>query len=66
MLHTLPACDEPFDHGVGKMAGFSLHVGVAVRRDQHQKLERLGRYLSRSAIAQKRLSLARMATSANS
>ena len=23
-LQTLPACDEPFDDGVGKVAGFSL------------------------------------------
>ena len=26
-LQTLPACDEPFDDGVGKVAGFSLHAG---------------------------------------
>ena len=25
---TLPACDEPFDDGVGKVAGSSLHAGV--------------------------------------
>ncbi len=30
-LQTLPACDEPFDDGVGKVAGFSLHAGVAAR-----------------------------------
>ena len=40
-LQTLPACDEPFDDGVGKVAGFSLHAGVAARADQRQKLERL-------------------------
>lgn len=33
-LQTLPACDEPFDEGVGKVAGFSLHAGVAARADQ--------------------------------
>ena len=27
-LQTLPACDEPFDDGVGKVAGFSLHAGA--------------------------------------
>lgn len=37
-LQTLPACDEPFDDGVGKMLGFSLHVGVASRVNQRQKL----------------------------
>ena len=50
-LQTLPACDEPFDDGVGKVAGFSLHAGVAARADQGQKLERLCRYISRPAIA---------------
>ena len=56
-LQRLPACDEPFDDGVGKVAGFSLHAGVAARADEHQKLERLCRYISRPAIAEKRLSL---------
>ncbi len=56
-LQTLPACDEPFDVGVGKVAGFSLHAGVAARADERQKLERLCRYVSRPAIAEKRLSL---------
>lgn len=23
-MQTLPGCEEPFDHGVGKLAGFSL------------------------------------------
>jgi len=56
-LQTLPACDKPFDDGVGKVAGFSLHAGVAARADQRQKLERLYRYISRPAIAEQRLSL---------
>jgi hypothetical protein len=57
-LQTLPAsCDEPFADGVGKVAGLSLHAGVAARADQRQKLERLCRYISRPAIAEKRLSL---------
>ncbi len=56
-LQTLPACDQPFDDGVGKVAGFSLHAGVAARADQRQKLERLCRYISRPAISEKRLSL---------
>lgn len=28
---TRPVCDDPFDGGVGKVAGFSLHAGVAAR-----------------------------------
>jgi hypothetical protein len=56
-LQTLPACDEPFDDGVSKVAGFSLHAGVAARADQRQKLERLCRYISRPAISEERLSL---------
>ena len=54
-LQTLPACDEPFDDGVGKVAGFSLHAGVAARADERQKLERLCRYISRPAVSEKRL-----------
>jgi hypothetical protein len=56
-LQTLPAFDEPFDDGVGKVAGFSLHAGVAARAGQRQKLERLCRHISRPAISEKRLSL---------
>ncbi len=56
-LQTLPACEEPFDTGVGKVAGFSLHAGVAARADQREKLERLCRYISRPAISERRLSL---------
>jgi len=56
-LQTLPACDEPFDDRVGKVAGFSLHAGVAAKAHQCQKLERLCRYISRPAVSEKRLSL---------
>ena len=56
-LQTLPACDEPFDDEVGKVAGFSLHAGVAARADERKKLERLCRYISRPAVSEKRLSL---------
>jgi len=42
-LQTLPAYDEPFDTGVGKVAEFSLHAGVAARADQRQN-ERRGMY----------------------
>ena len=56
-LQTLPACEEPFDVEVGTVAGFSLHAGVAARADERKKLERLCRYVSRPAIAEKRLTL---------
>lgn len=56
-LQTLPGSDEPFDDGVGKVAGFSLHAGVSARADQREKLERLCRYMSRPAMSEKRLSL---------
>ena len=56
-LQTLPACEERFDNGVGKVAGFSLHADVAARADERKKLERLCRYISRPAVSEKRLSL---------
>ena len=57
-LQTLPAC-EPDDHAAsaGKVSGFSLHAGVSARADERKKLERLCRYISRPAVAEKRLSL---------
>lgn len=59
-LQTLPACEpeEPFGDTVGKVAGFSLHAGVAARADERKKLERLCRYISRPAVSEQRLSLA--------
>jgi hypothetical protein len=56
-LQTLAASHEPFDDAVGKVAGFSLHAGVAARADERQKLERLCRYIARPAVSEKRLSL---------
>lgn len=56
-LQTLPASDEPVDGETGKVAGFSLHAGVAARAQERQKLERLCRYISRPAVSEKRLSL---------
>jgi len=53
-LQTLPACDEP---DTGKVAGFSLHAGVAAKADERKKLERLCRYITRPAVSEKRLSL---------
>jgi hypothetical protein len=56
-LQTLPDCNEPFIDQVGKVAGFSLHAGVAERADERKKLERLCRYIARPAVSEKRLSL---------
>ena len=60
-LQTLPDCrpDNPFANTVGKVAGFSLHAGVATRANERDKLERLCRYITRPAVATKRLSLTR-------
>lgn len=56
-VQTLPASDKKNDDRVGKMAGFSLHAGVAAGADERDKLERLCRYISRPAVSEKRLSL---------
>ncbi len=60
-LQTLPDCrpDNPFVDTVGKVAGFSLHAGVATRAHERDKLERLCRYIARPAVSTKRLSLTR-------
>ena len=44
---------------MSKQSGFSLHAGVACKSHQRKKLERLCRYITRPAIAERRLSLAR-------
>jgi len=46
------------DDLVTKQAGFSLHAGIACKANQRKKLERLCRYITRPAIAERRLSLA--------
>ncbi len=74
-LQTLPDCrpDSPFVDTLGKVAGFSLHAGVAIRAHEREKvragtareaalgykLERLCRYITRPAVSTKRLSLTR-------
>jgi hypothetical protein len=58
-LQTLPVRD-PYESAtsmVGKVAGFSLHAGVAAKAQQRDKLERLCRYITRPAVSEKRLSL---------
>ena len=58
-LQTLPpvAEDFPEDNALGQAGGFSLHAGVAAGAKEREKLERLCRYISRPALAEKRLSL---------
>lgn len=48
--------DDDFGtHQVGKIAGFSLHAGVATKTRERKKLERLCCYISRPAVSEKRL-----------
>ena len=49
---------DRFDDGVAKVAGFSLHAGLAARADQRQKLERQCRDISRPVIAEQRAATA--------
>jgi hypothetical protein len=44
------------DNLVSQQAGFSLHAGIACTSHQRKKLERLCRYITRPAIAERRLS----------
>jgi hypothetical protein len=54
-LQTLPDCraDNPSAHTVGKVAGLSLHAGVATKANERAKLERLCRYIMRPAVSTK-------------
>jgi len=58
-LQTLPSTGslEETSARVAKVAGFSLHAGVAAARHERRKLERLCRYITRPAIAERRLLL---------
>jgi hypothetical protein len=56
-LHTQPSGDAPFGNQVGNVAGLSLHAGVVARADERKKLERLCRYISCPAVAERRLSV---------
>ncbi len=49
--------DNPFSGSVGEAAEFPLHAGLATKANEHSKLERLCRYITRPAISTKRLSL---------
>ena len=53
-LQTLPdERDADEAPAVGKVAGFSLHAGVAAKACQRDKLESLCRYVTRPAIAER-------------
>jgi len=58
-LQTIPPKQElpPGSERVAKLAGFSLHAGVAAKTHQRDKIERLCRYIARPAVSEKRLSL---------
>jgi hypothetical protein len=57
-LQTLPAITEDDEPGeLAAAGGFSLHAGIAARANQRDTLERLCRYVARSAVADSRLSL---------
>jgi hypothetical protein len=58
-LQTIPPKPDlpPNSERVAKLAGFSLHAGVAAKAHQQDKLERLCRYIARPAVSEKRLSL---------
>ena len=57
-LQTLPPQAKPESKSrVANHAGFSLHAGIMANAHQRDKLERLCRYISRPAVAEKRLSL---------
>ena len=52
-LQTLPDCgDDPFASTVGKVAGLSLHAGVAARAHEREKLEHLCRSVRPQAQSQ--------------
>ncbi len=59
-LQTLPPClrsERSVCKHLGKVAGFSLHAGVAAKGYERKKLERLCRYISRPAVLEKRFSI---------
>ena len=58
-LQSLPPAGslEETSARVAKVAGFSLHAGMAAARHERRKLERLCRYITRPAITGTRLSL---------
>ena len=56
-LQTLPADADAVHGDDGQVGGFLLHAGVAEQAHEADKLERLCRYITRPAIAERRLSI---------
>ena len=56
-LQTMRASDP--EEWVGKVDGFSLHAGVTAKAHERKKRERICRYIARSPVSEKRLSLTR-------
>jgi hypothetical protein len=56
-LQTVPAKGDDGNDQAAKVAGFSLHAGVAAQHWERKKLERLCRYIARPAVSEKRLSV---------
>ena len=56
-LQTLPADADAVHGDAGQVGGFSLHAGVTAEAHERDKLERLCRYITRPAIAERRLSI---------
>ncbi len=54
-LQTVPVRNDQRkgDDLVSRQAGFSLHAGIACKSHQRKKLERLRRYITRPAIAER-------------
>jgi len=59
MLRTLAPLDgsDNSSERVARIAGFSLHAGVSCEAHQHDKRERLCRYIARPPVSVQRLSL---------
>jgi gamma-glutamylcyclotransferase (GGCT)/AIG2-like uncharacterized protein YtfP len=59
-LQTVPARLHGLEgniNGAATSAGFSLHAGIDIQREQRAKLERLCRYVSRPPVATERLAM---------
>lgn len=56
-LQTLSASNEGEYGQLANVSGFSLHAAVFANADKPKKLERLCRYISRSAFSEVRLSM---------
>ena len=65
-LRTLPAEPDTPRPEVAESQGFSLHAGVAAKASQHDKIERLARYVSKPPVAAKRRSPGLTAASCSS